>query len=327
MAKRYIFDLDLAAEKRWLLILEDFKDKIPKLKLEIDKIFKNLGIGSVYQTTLYYLVRAFEMTGYMLYAEEIRSISNFSGIDFEKVVIMQLYYEMTSACTSIVTQVNNKSAFFRTMDWDFDLLRELTIELDVRRNGKTQFLATTWVGCVGLYTFTIPDKYSLAINYRRTNNIDIKSMLSNALRIMTMYWPTSYLLRYIAESNLSNGKLDSILKRSLLVSPTYIIVCYHDGVTKPAIYIRDYDKLVSRYTNDYVIQTNCDHDKFEPNILCSIQRRELVERIIRRHSNNFASIEEMFISFVKEPIINEDTIYVTLIGYENDHLIYQSIVN
>lgn len=327
MVKRYILDLDLSPEKRWEIIFNDYKHKIPELKSQVNKIFETFGLGYYSQTFLYYFIKMFEYSGYMAYSKEIRFFSEFSGIDFEKVVIMQLYYEMTAACTSLVTKVNGEPVFFRTMDWDFELLKELTIELDVRKNNQTKFLATTWVGCVGLYTLTIPNKYSLAINYRRTKDINIKSVLYNAFRTMIMCWPSSYLLRFIAENDLNNNELHHILSKAYLISPTYITVCFHDKNLKPAIYTRNINNLDSLYTNDFVIQTNCDHNKDEPNILCSLERRSLAEKIIKKNKNNFKSVEDVFKNFNVYPIINDETIYITLISHENNKVNYKTIIN
>src|SRR5579883_2465386 len=113
MVKRYVLDLDLSPEERWINIFNDYKHKIPELKNQVNKIFETFGIGYYSQSLLYYFIRLFELTGYMSYSKEIRFFSEFSGIEFEKVVIMQLYYEMTAACTSIVTKINNEPAFFR----------------------------------------------------------------------------------------------------------------------------------------------------------------------------------------------------------------------
>lgn len=328
MIERYIFDLDLPAGERWLKILEDFEDEIPELKLEIDNIFMKLNIGHYYQKLLYYLIKIFSMGNMIMHMDEIQSISNFSGIPVEKIVIMQLYYEMTSACTSVVTKINDRSAFFRTMDWDFKLLKKLTIELDVRKNGRTLYYATTWVGCVGLYTLSIPNKYSLAINYRRTTDINIKTIIQNAFRVATMYWPASYLLRHIAENDISIEELNKLLCSTQLVSPTYITVCYHGSKYKrPEIYTRNSNDLALYYSNDFVVQTNCDSNKFKPNILYSIERRNLAEEIIESNNNKFDSIGHLFNSFAKYPIINHDTIYVTLVTYNENNLIYSSIVD
>lgn len=44
---------------------------------------------------------------------------------------MNLSYELFSACTSIILEdpTDKTPMHFRTMDWDLDLLRQLTIEV------------------------------------------------------------------------------------------------------------------------------------------------------------------------------------------------------
>ena len=38
------------------------------------------------------------------------------------------------------------------MDWELDLLKPLTIEVDFQKAGKTAYVATTWAGYVGVFT-------------------------------------------------------------------------------------------------------------------------------------------------------------------------------
>jgi hypothetical protein len=70
----------------------------------------------------------------------------------------------------------------------------------------------------------------------------------------------------------------------------------------------------SQKTQKYTIQTNCDFDKFEPNILYSVERRKMVKKLIKSKSNNFNSIDELIKSFYKFPVLNEETIYLCLMS-------------
>ena len=44
----------------------------------------------------------------------------------------------------------------RTLDWDEPLLQALAIEVEVRREGRPLFVATTWAGFIGVFTATLP---------------------------------------------------------------------------------------------------------------------------------------------------------------------------
>jgi hypothetical protein len=74
-----------------------------------------------------------------------------------QLVLLQLVYEASAACTSIVvpqdpTQGDSIPQHIRTMDWGMEFLRPLTIEVEFTKGGRTLYVATTWVGYVGVLT-------------------------------------------------------------------------------------------------------------------------------------------------------------------------------
>lgn len=94
------------------------------------------------------------------------------------------------------------------MDWGMEWLRPLTIEVDFRRGGETQYVATTWVGYVGILTgmfFSMkrnmrskscllgmrPYGYSVSVNFRVTSGAYWKNIKKAILRA----WPIGICLR------------------------------------------------------------------------------------------------------------------------------------
>jgi len=65
----------------------------------------------------------------------------------------------------------------------------------------------------------------------------------------------------------------SKLKQTYLISPCYFTIC--SWINPSRIITRDSMSVVSdRYLTDgLLIQTNCDHDKMEPDILWSCRRK------------------------------------------------------
>jgi len=49
------------------------------------------------------------------------------------------------------------------MDWDLELLKDLTIIVDFKYSGQIMFTATTWVGYVGVFTGMKPFGYAVAL--------------------------------------------------------------------------------------------------------------------------------------------------------------------
>jgi len=257
-----------------------------------------------------------------MYSDELQSIATAMDVEFKYVLLLQLCYEACACCTSAVTKINNEYAFFRTMDWPMDFLKDLTVNLEFMKNGKLVFIATTWVGYIGVLTATVPTKYSLAVNYRQTKNVSISSVASNIMGLLNMNWPVGYLIRDICEKNLSYKDMLYHLCNAKLVSPCYITVC---GTKQhPKIITRD-PSGYSSYKDEYVVQTNCDQCKVIPDILYSVDRRNKITEIIVENKNNFKDIKTVIDKFYVSPIKNSETIYYSImIPQSSTHIAFLS---
>mmetsp|Transcript_138201 Transcript_138201/g.440886 ORF Transcript_138201/g.440886 Transcript_138201/m.440886 type:complete len:304 (+) Transcript_138201:64-975(+) len=175
--------------------------------------------------------------GRVYYGEELQGIANVAGLSVGKVAIMQVAYEVFAACTSIVVDVDashldrglsgRRPFHIRTMDWEFEQLRELTIEVDFVRGGHTVFSATTWPGYVGVLTGLRMGVGSISVNYRRTPRgaqTPVRAVLENMLRGLALAWPVSFLIREALDTCTSYPELVDALLRSDLMAPTYIAI-------------------------------------------------------------------------------------------------------
>jgi hypothetical protein len=308
--KKHIINLDLPPSERWLELLYiyryEFHDVIPIFKELLQSMF------GVLLTPASLIIGTRKLLGGILYEEELQSIANFLHISFEEILLLQLCYELNSCCTSLVTNVQNKKTFFRTMDWPLDFLNKLTVDLEFQKNGKTIFIATSWVGYVGIATATVPNKYSVSMNFRLTKDRTITNILSNVYALFNMKWPVGYLIREVCSSECSYRKMLIDFSKASLVSPCYLTICPANS-DSPFIITRDPDSF-EIYENDYVVQTNCDCDKIEPDVLYSLDRRNLANSIISQNNNNFVSTEQLLKKMLVTPIVNEETIYYTIMN-------------
>lgn len=307
----YEIDLDLPPAQRWGVLLNDYKSElkeaIPKFKELIGAMF-GLAIGPAYIA-----INTTKLFGGILYQEEIQSIADFVKISFEDMVLLQLCYELNSCCTSVVTKVVNDNAFFRTMDWPLDFLNKLTVDLEFHKSGRTVFKATSWVGYVGIATATVPSKYSVAMNFRLTKDRTLSNILGNVYALLNMKWPVGYLIREVCTSECSYNKMLVDFCKSSVVSPCYLTICPANTEVLPFIITRDPDGFEIT-EGEYVVQTNCDQCKVEPDILHSVDRRILATSIIAQHDNNFDTTEQLAKLMLVQPIVNEETIYYTIMN-------------
>jgi len=270
-------NLDLPQSERWLDLLAEFKPQLEVVKNNMKGLIDEM-LGASYYFIIP-LIKTFKAFKSIMFLEELESISKAMGMSFEYVLLLQLCYEVSSCCTSAITKVNNEYVFFRTMDWPMDFLKDLTVDLEFVKDGATLFFATTWVGYVGVLTATVPHKYSIAVNYRRTKDISLSSITKNAISIMNMNWPVGYLIRNVCEKNASYGSMLQYACRATLVSPCYITVCGTNE--RPKVITRDTDKYTI-HKHDYVVQTNCDQCKVSPDILYSVSRRVKITLVIQK---------------------------------------------
>ena len=300
-----IVDLDKKGDM-WNEILNEYKEVYDKIKPQLKEIVDSM-VGKYYYL-IYPLIKTYYYTNNVSYKDEINNISKILDFDVYYVIILQLCYEMFSCCSCAITKINEIYTFFRTMDWDMTFLKEITIDIAFMRNKEVIYYATSFVGYVGILTATVPSKYSLAINYRNTGITHMK-MLKKFLNIMNLTYPIGYLIRDVCDKSYDYEEMSNILKNTELISSCYITICSTNN--NPVVITRDPNDYVA-YSSKYMVQTNHDQNKKEPNILYSIERSNKIRKIIENGNNNFNDSREFLTKIFIHPIINEKTIYVSV---------------
>ena len=172
------FDLDLSAKKRWEYIFDYYAYYLPKLSTELKRILDSFGLVTSLVKPIYTLTRSSNIMFY----DEICYVAKRIGIEPSKALLMQLIYETSSACTATVLKIGTKDFFFRTMDWSMMFLKDITIGLNIKKDGRYIGKVTTWLGYVGFLTTTnIINNYTITINYCSTTEISITSLAKKSL--------------------------------------------------------------------------------------------------------------------------------------------------
>merc|ERR1712000_611097 len=168
---KYKVDLDLDPKSRWTEIINDHAEAFHAVnKIINEEMLETLGgfKKSLADLVLKGTLKSANAIGSVYFSEELKAISKLSNLPLEKVIALQLVYEASTCCTSIV--VNHKDGkspiHIRTMDWAMEFLSPLTIEVEFFRNKKLLFRATTWAGYVGVLTGSKPSQFSASINFR-----------------------------------------------------------------------------------------------------------------------------------------------------------------
>eukprot|EP00753_Platysulcus_tardus_P010836 PLAT3099.1.p1 GENE.PLAT3099.1~~PLAT3099.1.p1 ORF type:complete len:574 (-),score=160.51 PLAT3099.1:77-1798(-) len=218
---RFIIDLDDEPEERWTEVVEAFKDQ---LQVAAELVSELVGTGWVARMATGFMSRLVKW-GAVMFHRELSGIAALADVPVGKLALLQIAYEAFAFCTSVV--VDGPDGFplhIRTMDWDMEELKALTIEVEFRQRDRPLFTATSWAGYVGVLTGMRHGAYALSINYRRTGRDPLKGLLTNLWRGAKADWPTGFLNRVVLEEDATYDAAVASLAASSLMAPVYIIV-------------------------------------------------------------------------------------------------------
>lgn len=303
----YIVNLDLPADQRWTEIIDAYRGRIQAAERLIVEM---LGNGWM----MYGLEKALASAahlGLVGYVDELKGIARRADISLSKLILLHLMYEASAHCTSIVMQLEDGTpVHIRTMDWGLDMLKNLTIEVEFRRDGRPLYTTTTWAGSVGVFTGMRHGMFSASINFR----IKGDSFLQNFKHVLKGSWPVGFLLRHTLENATSYQQAVSWLSTSSVIAPVYYTLCSVSSEEVGTLITRDRDGEVQRWNfreKGNIVQTNIDHFSEDPkkDILQSIRRREVARRELQK---TYRRPEELWAIMNLKPILNDITLYGTL---------------
>jgi acid ceramidase len=316
----YIINLDLPPEERWAHIVPIYNDTIMDV---INTAYEELPW--VFSRTIKYLAKKYfdeipEDIGD--YGKEMIGISNYSGIDLYEIVLYNIFYEVFSLCTSVVTENVYHDTIIHARNLDFGvlmegivpLLKKITISVSFTKNGKVIYRAHTFAGFVGIFTGMKPYKYSITINQRFAINGGFLGIMK-WFRTKSPHW-NSLIVRTLLEGDYDYNYVVDTLSTVELVAPVYYIV---GGIKKDegALITRDrYYNLMPIFLNSskYVFQTNHDH-WIEP--FYFDDRTTSGKKYLDNYNHTIDNIEKLLIS---KPTLNRITIVGSIMIPKYDYM-------
>jgi hypothetical protein len=324
-----VIDFSKPPSERWIELTQKYKSQILNAFEVLDnRIYQLLGNipKTAFNSILKNIINLYGTRNY--YYDELKSIANILDIDFYKVVMCQYGYELFSACTSAVISIMHETVHLRTMDWDDNSLRPLTINLKIINGSSLIGIATTWIGFVGFFTIAKPGICSVSVNYRSSH---FKQYHKNLFGVLTGRMPISYLVREAILNNDTYDKIINVLQTTPLSAPVYLTVACTQ-FEKSMIITRDCNDAHIKYIDineGYLIQTNIDWNdtrvsmndkksierratfinKFFPDICMKLQ----VVKNSNQYFSNYFSNDALINNFLIEPILKYNTIYVCII--------------
>jgi len=242
------------------------------------------------------------------------------GISFGWATLMNLGYEISDACTSIVAQTkDNKILHARNMDfWEgmgfTESLREMAIQVDYQKGGKTLFHATTFAIYVGVLSGMKPKSFSLSINTRFYPDglhelfyeIIVALVEKNASLV-------SFLTREVlTNENIFERAVDKLSNRELIADVYYIVggISNNEGViiSRNRKNATDIWRLNSP-SRWFEVQTNYDHWKQPP---WFDNRVTPGNQAMQNLGRDNLSLEGIMKVLSVKPVLNLQTTFTTL---------------
>ncbi|XP_063166713.1 N-acylethanolamine-hydrolyzing acid amidase [Candoia aspera] len=248
------------------------------------------------------------------YRGEIQGLSEALGINVGDGLLLNLAYEFTAFCTSIIAEDKQGNIYHgRNMDYDFgDILRKITIDVDFIKNGQVKFKGTTFLGYVGLWTGQSPHKFSISGNER-----DVGYWWENAIAaFLARYTPASWLIRTVLSEAEDFDTAILMLSKTPIIADVYYII---GGVTsrEGAVITRKRRGPVDIWPLDpltggwYRVETNYDHWRNPPPF---DNRRTPAIKALNATGQENINLNSLFKVLSVEPVLNNITIYTTVMS-------------
>ncbi|CAI5438889.1 unnamed protein product [Caenorhabditis angaria] len=172
-------NLDLPPSERWKQVGTAYKQQITDLiGVLIDLVLP------VFPDALTFVDDVFGDLATKLpqpYRDEIKAISDVTGIPLGQITMYNIFYEIFTVCTSIVAQDHQGNLvharnldFGLFMGWDAEIhdwpisqrLRKMIINVNWTRGGKLVFKSNNFAGYVGIYNGLKPNAFSITADDR-----------------------------------------------------------------------------------------------------------------------------------------------------------------
>ena len=151
----YVIDLNKPPKERWTELINDYKQEMvpmfQKLKEE-EKIFPWI-IRFILRIIIQFFWRFFINKEIQKEVDSISNIVKSVGIPKIEVIMLNIGYDILARCTSIIIQhpKGGNVVHFRTMDWDSEEIRAVTVQLIFIKDNQIVAKVTSWPGFVGCY--------------------------------------------------------------------------------------------------------------------------------------------------------------------------------
>lgn len=329
--QQFTIDLDLPAEQRWIEVGTIMGDQmrnnmnvmmnawswIPGAHTVIDFIIDKVGK----------LSDGIDPD----YVAEMSGMATASGFDFSEILMFNILYELSVACTSILAQdkdgnvYHGRNADFGlmgginkdTLTWALtESMKHDVIDVTFTRDGDDLYKITTFAGYLGALTASKPGAFSLSVNSRMVWGDEWKGIMEWIVGDHTAQLGAP-LTRRIFEDCDDYACAKGHLTETKLVSPAYFILA-NGAAPEGAVITRDRDSVDGIFELNqttvangesgswYLVQTNADPDA---DVIWDKRRAPAVKCMKELNS---VSASDLFDVLSTKPLLNMMTVFTTI---------------
>ncbi|UJR21255.1 hypothetical protein I4U23_024350 [Adineta vaga] len=325
----YIVNLDTPPFLRWKQIATKYKSEIKEL-LNYTKTYI-INVWPIFTFLLDIMHTQLPLVANTLpepYGDELKGISEASGISLGEIVFYNIFYEISSLCTSIVAQDQNRNIIHgRNLDFGYLLgwdktkntwalpfkLRPLIISINFTRHNQLCFRTVSFAGFIGTLTGIKPGIFSASLNAR----FDLNGGYIGVIEWLYNFDRQQSFVTLAIRDMLTNAKnysevIDYLSNVSLVAPCYYILAGTKSGEGAIISRSRRTSLHIKRLGEDnqwFLIQTNSDHWR-QP--LLSDDRFSSANKCMQIQGKTDVTFKSLFNVLSSRPMLNKLTIYTTL---------------
>jgi len=315
---KYIINLDLPPKQRLLEVCSN-----PTFQ-NVTKYMVNLVMSVLPNNGKYLEILGTYLNQYYFptdFAQEIQGCASVFGLSTGILSIINLGYEVTDACTSIVAQTKDGTILHaRNMDFFYGMaftegLKLMCYQADYQKGGKTFFHATTFAGYVGVLSGMKPKSFSISIDTRfypeGVYEVFYEIIAAIVERNASL---VSFLTREVLErENNFEAAVENLSNDELIADVYYIVggVSKNQGavISRNRINATDVWILDDTEGRWYEVETNYDHWTTPP---FYDNRVTPANEAMDEMGQNNLSLDGMMQVLSVKPVLNLQTTFTTL---------------
>ncbi|XP_045196945.2 N-acylethanolamine-hydrolyzing acid amidase-like [Mercenaria mercenaria] len=308
--KKYVVNLDIAPEKRWNQVAMDHAEVIKDVHTIVTSVIPDVLFP--------YIERIAAYIDYYLqnpYAGEMRGFATALNISVGDVVMMNLVYDVSAFCTSIISQdASGQIWHSRNFDYNFtDILRNITIAVDFQSGGETEYSIITFAGYVGAPTGQRPNVFTVTVDERDKGSI-IWNLVIGILDKQVS--PVSFLVRdALAYDRNFSAAMDRLSYTTTAANAYFIMGGAKQGegavITKGRFAPDDVWKLDPASGRWFLVETNYDHWTTPPP---RDNRRDRAIKAMTTLGQKNISVRNLFDVMSTPKVLNSRTAYTVVMS-------------